>query len=104
MADGDDQHDKFRLLKLANDAVVAHSVTPESELAMPERLAKAARILGFGDALVHEVEDFTLDLAVEFLEVADRFPGRIQSSRPSCLRTWALVKRLPRFSSRASAR
>ncbi len=67
MADGDDQHDEFRLLKLANDAVVAHPVTPESELAMPERLAKVARIVRLGDAFVDEVEDFTLDLAVEFL-------------------------------------
>src|SRR6266852_6953423 len=80
MADGHDEDDELGLLKLADDAIVAQAIAPQTELAVAKRLAKRARVLRLADALFHEVENFALYLMIEFLEVLDR--GLIVLNRP----------------------
>ena len=71
VTDGDDEDDEFGLLKLANDAEVKEAVTPQTKLAVAKRFAERSRIIGIGDALVHIVQNFTLNLPVELFEVFD---------------------------------
>src|SRR5260370_42451123 len=81
MADGYDEDDEVGLLKLADDAIVAQAIAPQTELAVAKRLAKGARVLRLADAFFHEVENFALNLMIEFLEVLDG--ALIVLNRPS---------------------
>ena len=44
MADGHDEDDELGLLKLADDAIVAQAIAPQTELAVAKRLTKGARV------------------------------------------------------------
>src|SRR5437899_13097480 len=55
--------------ELADDAIVAHTIATQTELAVAKRLAKGARVLRLADAFFHEVENFPLYLMIEFLKV-----------------------------------
>src|SRR6266478_3960137 len=68
---GHDEDDELGLLKLADDAIVAQAIAPQAELAVAKGLAKGARILRLADALFHEVENLSLHLMIEFLQVLD---------------------------------
>ncbi len=76
---GEDDEPGF--LKLADDAVVAGAVAPKSELTVAEHFATEGGIFRAGDAPVHKIEDFSLDLWIEFLKV---LPGAfVVLNRPS---------------------
>jgi hypothetical protein len=64
MADLNDYDDEVAILQLANDAVVPHSIAPESKLAFPQWLSKTSRILGCCDTLAQAVCDFALDRSI----------------------------------------
>ena len=70
MSNGDNEHDKLLILKLANDPVVAPAVATKSKFTVTKWLAEKPRIFGFADPLFHVMQDFALRPAIEFLKVA----------------------------------
>jgi hypothetical protein len=70
MAHCHDEHDQPLLLQFADDAIVAHPIAPEPKLAASKRFSKAPRVFGQRDSVIHVIEDFPLDGAIEFPEVS----------------------------------
>jgi hypothetical protein len=63
------QHDQLLLLQFADNAVVPHSIPPQSKLASSKRFAKVARVFRSRDPIVHVIEYFPLDRPVEPLQI-----------------------------------
>jgi hypothetical protein len=49
VADPNDEHYAISVFNLANDSVVAHSITPETKFVFPKRFPK---LRGFSDAAI----------------------------------------------------
>ena len=85
MAYGHDEYHQPLFLQLTDDAVIPHPIPPQSKLAGAKRFAEMAWVFGRGDAQIHIVEDFPLDLAVELLEILQgsrivfNAPGQVAS-------------------------
>jgi len=69
MTHGHHQHHQPALLQLADDAIIAHPIPPQSKLAGSKRLAEITRVFSRRDPRIHVIEDFPLDRAVELLEI-----------------------------------
>jgi hypothetical protein len=63
------EDDQFVILDLAKDAIIAHSVSPESGEIGFERFAKAPGAFNRSDPLVEVTKNFQLGLAPELLEL-----------------------------------
>ena len=69
MTHGHHEHHQTILLELADDAIIAHPIPPQSKLAGSKRFAEPSRVLGRRDPRIHVIEDFLLNGAVELLEI-----------------------------------
>ena len=81
MTDGNDQHHQSPALKLANDPVVPHPISPEAEFARAQRLAEFAWIRGFRNPPVHASNEW--------------FPEKVGESLGGALPVVRLLQLLP---------
>ena len=67
------QHNQTLILKFADDAVIPHPVTPQTESASSQWFAELARILRSRHALIHVIDDLALHRTIRLLQIAQRF-------------------------------
>ena len=66
MSDSDYQYDKPYFFNLANNSIVANSVSPQSLVVIPQRLPKTPRVIGCFDTFRNEAKDISLSSVINF--------------------------------------
>ena len=66
MSDSDYQYDELDFFDLANDSIVANSVSPQSLVVIPQCLPKTPRVIGCFDTFRNEAKDISLSSVINF--------------------------------------
>jgi hypothetical protein len=67
--DGQNKHEAGLVPNVANNPVIANTITPQPAKIMTQGLPEAARVFVCGNAGIHVVKNFSLDCPVNGLEV-----------------------------------
>ncbi len=72
MPDPDDQNDQRLVPQLTDDAIIPHTIPPQANKTVPQRLSEQSRTVGSRDPGFEVFENFPADFPAQAIEVVDR--------------------------------